>query len=114
MNKVLVSYGFVSQSYSTAALNTFSASIQAEVDSIQAVTGSYALKTGISGSFKVTSASLASNIATNTTEINVLSAATSSYALKAGVSGSINSLTSSFALKTQVSGSFAVTSKGLW
>ena len=114
----VTAFGFISQSDSTAALNTFSASIQGEVDSLQAASSSYALKTGISGSFKVTSASLASsiasnttelgvlrtktgsldtNIATNTTEINVLSAATSSYALKSGVSGSFAIVSASLA-----------------
>ena len=69
----------------------------------------YALKSQISGSFTVTSASLASNIATNTTnintnttEINVLSAATASYAVS-----------STAALKAEVSGAFAVTSGSL-
>ena len=69
----------------------------------------YALKSQISGSFTVASASLASNIATNTTnintnttEINVLSAATASYAVS-----------STAALKAEVSGAFAVTSGSL-
>lgn len=109
----ITSFGFISESNSTAALNTFSASIQAEVDSIQVASSSYALKTGISGSFKVSSASLAANIATNTTNVGTLTAATSSYALKNAISGSINSVTSSFALKTQISGSFNVASASL-
>ena len=109
----ITSFGFISQSDSTAALNTFSASVQAEVDSLQAASSSYALKTGISGSFKVTSASLASNIATNTANVGTLTAATSSYALKSAISGSINSVTSSFALKNQISGSFSIASASL-
>ena len=82
------------------------------------LSGSAQIASEISGSFTLASASLASNIATNTTniglnttEINVLSAATSSYALSSGVVA--NASTSSFALKTGISGSFNVVSSSL-
>ena len=120
----------------TVTLNTGSTHFTEGVDSRLT---NYALKTQISGSFTVASASLASNIATNTTnistnttEINVLSAATASYALSSGVVANAstssfalssnvvaNSSTSSFALsstaalKSQVSGAFAVASSSL-
>lgn len=107
------------------------AELAAAVSGLNSSTGSYALKTEISGSFNVASSSLASRIASQesfsssldatfatdaqvSTAVSALNAATSSYALDAEVEH-LNSVTSSYALQTSVdnlnsvTGSYATT-----
>jgi len=123
----------------TAQLLDFSASLNndfatdAELDTavsaLNAATGSYALKTSISGSFNTVSSSLAlrlanqenfsssldATFATDTevsTAVSGLNAATSSYAIKTQISGSFNELSSSIATRfdnSDVSGLNAAT-----
>lgn len=104
--------------FSSSLNNDFAtdAELTTAVSALNAATGSYALKTSISGSFNTVSSSLAlrladqenfsssldATFATDTevsTAVSGLNAATGSYAIKTQISGSFNELSSSFATR---------------
>jgi len=104
--------------FSSSLNNDFAtdAELTTAVSALNAATGSYALKTSISGSFNTVSSSLAlrladqenfsssldATFATDTevsTAVSSLNAATSSYAIKTQISGSFNELSSSIATR---------------
>ena len=114
-------------------LNTFTGSIQTEVDNLTAVTGSYALTSSISGAFAEPSSSFSTRVTTletagyiteatdisslNTftgsiqTEVDSLIAATSSYLTESTDISSLNIFTSS--IQTEVDSLTAATSSYL-
>lgn len=92
------------------ALENFSSSLDATfatdtevstaVSGLNAATGSYAIKTQISGSFNELSSSIATRFDNIThSDVSGLNAATGSYAIKTQISGSFNVLSSSIATR---------------
>ena len=101
--------GFISSSDSTTSLNTFTSSIQTEVDGLSSVTSSYitSLPSGILSGSKTDISSINTFTSSIQTQVNAISAATSSYLTEVPsgtVSGS-SQLTSSLNLVYQLSGS---------
>lgn len=94
--------------FSSSLNNDFAtdAELNTAVSALNAATGSYALKTSISGSFNTVSSSLALRLAN---QENFSSSLDATFATDAEVSTAVsglNAATSSYAIKTQISGSF--------
>tara|TARA_E500000318_G_scaffold12833_1_gene11791 strand:+ start:208 stop:1374 length:1167 start_codon:yes stop_codon:yes gene_type:complete len=81
-----------------------------DVSGLNAATSSYALKTQITGSFKFTSASLVSRIASNDSDITNLTSTNNTLSARIN---NLTAATSSYALNTEISGSFNLTSASL-
>lgn len=101
-----------------AELEAVSSSLSTRIDGLNisglnAATSSYALKTGISGSFNVVSSSLATRIASQEEFSSSLNATFATDAEVSTAVSSLNSATGSYALKTQISGSFNIVSSSL-
>ena len=100
------------QNFSSSLDNTYAtdAEVATAVSGLNAATSSYALKTQITGSFNILSASLASRIASNDTDINTLGNTNNTQDTKIG---NLTAATSSYALSSDISGSFNVVSASL-
>jgi hypothetical protein len=74
----------------TASANASVSALTTRVNSLESATGSYALKTAISGAFTSLSSSLSTRLTNDETSISSLNSATSSYALKTAISGAFS------------------------
>jgi len=71
----------------TSSNNAIVTALTTRVNTMESATGSYAVKTAISGAFTSLSSSLSTRLTNDETSISSLNSATSSYALKTAISG---------------------------